>query len=249
MIQLLGPVRHTKPVYSNSMSSLTLFSLLSVIGAMPLALLVAATQRIKLREAIKKISKFLETWAGMAPKAIHAYISTAIGFSGGFIFLVALTYILNSLGNATMPHYSRAAHHFGRPLTMWSVEHEPDWKKFKNAFQNRWQKEHPQQKWDDLKTETLSKWQVRAARVLFYYSLLLLLAGVVDLGFVLIARLLKFTWKRFFKRGISVTLIGLAASFVCLLIWVDRKQYYINEVVRVNDALESPVRSSPSPPQ
>src|SRR5690349_3324725 len=133
------------------MDSSILFTLLSVVGVMSVFLLVAAVRGISLKTARRQTLAFLEDWAGIAPAAIQGTITTILGFAGGFVLVVALTYAFNQLGDATMPGISSAVGHFGKPLLTWSVKHQEDWRSFRDTIRNQWEKENPDESWGKLK--------------------------------------------------------------------------------------------------
>ncbi len=211
-------------------SNTILFPILTVIGIMPVFFLVAAVMRRSLKRAKEITLKFLEDWANQAPVSLRGAISSILGFAGGFALLVALTFGFNRIGDATMPFISKQVGHFNNRVVAWSVEHRYDWENFRNVYRFKWEKENPEKKWKDHKIEDLEKWQVKIARILFYYSLLLVVAG----GFYIFSR-------RFRKRGLVLLVVGIIATSACLLCWVDRKEHYINEVLRLNQQLELPV--------
>ena len=212
-------------------SNTILFPILTVIGIMPVFFLVAAVMRRSLKRAKEITLKFLEDWANQAPVSLQGAISSILGFAGGFALLVALTFGFNRIGDATMPFISKQVGHFNSRQVAWSIEHRDNWENIRDAYRLRWEKENPGKKWKDHKIEDLEKWQVKIARILFYYSLLLVMAG----GFDIFSR-------RYRKRGLVLLVVGIIATSACLLYWVDRKEHYINEVLRSNQHLELPVK-------
>lgn len=218
------------------MKQLILLPLLSVIGVMAVFLVVAAASRTRVEVARKKTLKFLQDWADVAPEALRGVITSLLGFTGGFALVVALTFGLDRLSDATMPFWSHGFGYFRKPLVTWSAAHNAEWKKFRKKLENEWKAEHPTMGWDDYKD--VNKWQVRAARTLFYYSLLLLLAGIIDT-----------TSKRFRRRGVTVMVIAVVAGFTCLLVWTHRKDQYIGEVLQTNATLEHPAPLPKSLPE
>jgi hypothetical protein len=211
-------------------SNTILFPILTVIGIMPVFFLVAAVMRRSLKRAKEITLKFLEDWANQAPVGLRGAISSILGFAGGFALLVALTFAFNRIGDATMPFISKQVRHFNYSLVASSVEHPKDWKNFRNEYRVEWEKENPGKKWKDHKIEDLEKWHVKIARILFYYSLLLVAAG----GFDIFSR-------RYRKRGLVLLVVGIIATSACLLCWADRKESYIDEILTLNQKLEKPV--------
>lgn len=207
-------------------SDIILYPILAVIGAVPLFFLVAAISRSTLDRAKKVTLRFLDDWANVAPAALRGAVSSILGFATGFALLVALAYGFDRLGNDNMKYVSRGVGHLNNKLVAWSVNSEREWKKFRDAYQSEWEKEHLGESWDVQKTETMGKWKVRVARTLFCFSLLLTLAGLLDL----------FS-KKFRKRGLGLLMIGILATAACLNFWVNSRERYIREVIRQNDLL------------
>jgi len=216
-------------------SNRILFPILTVIGIMPVFFLVAAVMRRSLKRAKEITLKFLDDWANQAPLSLRGVISSILGFAGGFALLVALTFGFNRIGDATMPFISKQVGHFNYSLVAWSVEHRSDWEDFRNSYKVEWKKENREKKWKDHKIADMEKWQVKIARILFYYSLLLVVAGGFDI----------FS-KRYRKRGLVLLVVGIIATSAFLLYWVERKEHYINDVITSNKQLKLPVQEPES---
>ena len=211
---------------------LLLLSGLAVIGAMPVFLLVAALTRCSASQAQRRTMTFLERWGGLAPENLKAWIKQAIGSSAGFVLLVALAAVFNWLGDGAMPAISRSFGHFGTAETAWSEEHRSDWVKFREGIRNQWGREHPdedltsdKQAWEQWKTNRGKDW-VRVPRTLVFFSLLLVIAGIVDI-----------TARKFRQRGAVLAIVGMIAFVVFSFIWADRKAHYVREVMVANNAL------------
>lgn len=211
-------------------SSKILFPILAVIGAIPLFFLVAAISRSNLDNARAVTLKFLEDWANIAPETIRGAVSKALGFATGFALIVALAYGFDRLGNDTMLYVSKGVGHLNNQLVAWSIDRATDWKQFTDDYQSEWETEHHGESWEDQKTEKMGKWQVRLGRTLFYFSILLILAGLIDI----------FS-KKFRKRGLVLLIIGVVATTACLNYWVHRKEHYIRVVLSQNHQLARPV--------
>jgi hypothetical protein len=206
------------------------FSTLGVIGAVPLFFLVAAIRRKPLGEARQETEVFLRDWAGIAPEALRGWITNVFGFASGFLLITLLAFGFNQLGDNTMPYVAASVGHFGNDLTRLSFEHHAEWSRFRDQFKGEWQKENPAKNFNDYRTSVLEKWQVRAARTLFYFAVLPLLGAFFDLGF-----------RTYWKRGLALLILSLAASLLILSYWVGRKAHYVNELQVQNNALLHPV--------
>ena len=214
---------------SDLTSDFVLFPILAVVGAVPLFFLVASAMRMSLQQARETTLEFLNNWAKITPLATRRIISSILGYSTGFALLVALAYGLNGIADNTMPFFSRLVGHFGNRIVIWSVEHEKDWKDFRGKFAEKWEsekvKENPDAKetanemWEEFKTKELDKWQVRFTRTLFFFSLLLVIAGLIDA-----------LSRRYRKRGVALLIVGLVSTTLCLNYWVYRKAHYIDRI-------------------
>lgn len=210
-----------------------LLTILAVIGAMPIFLLVAAMTRSSLRDSQTKTMLFLEQWGGIAPSSVKEWVRATIGSTVGFALLVALTGTFNSLGDGPLiPYISGKFSHFGAEYTHWSDGHETEWKTFRDGVRINWVKAHPD---DDLNKDAASfdKWKqdrgknrVRIPRTLIFFSLILAVAGLVDL-----------TGKNFRKRGALLLIVGLTFTISFLYIWADRKNSYVHNVFIANESL------------
>jgi hypothetical protein len=196
----------------------------------PLFFFVAAIRHKPFGDARQETETFLRDWAGIAPEALRGWITRAFGFASGFVLIVLLAYGFNELGDNTMPYVAAPVRHFGNDLTRWSFEHRTEWKRFRDQFRDEWQRENSGRNFKDFKTNVLDKWQVRAARTLFYFSVLLVTGAFFDLGS-----------RAFRKRGLALLLLGLAASLITLDDWTGRKAHYVNELRVQNRALLRPV--------
>ena len=211
------------------MSKVVFYSIIAVIGAMPLFFLVAAAMRISVKRAKKISLQFLEDWAQVAPEAIQGAVSSILGFATGFALLVALTFGFDKVGDEIMPHISGVFGYGGSQIVAWSVNSRSDWQRMRDDYRERWEAQNQGRTWEEHKNE-LEKRQVRGARTLFFFALLLIIAGGLD---IFSARLRK--------RGLALLLIGVVATSACLIWWVGRKEHYIGEVVRLSVRLNPPL--------
>lgn len=208
------------------------YAALGLIGALPVFFLVASSRCQNLYAARQSTMEFLKDWAGIAPKALREWIRTrtAIGSSFGFAFLMALAVSFNFVGDHSMPVIARSFGYFGSPEVEWSEEHKPQWKQFKADLRDRWTIVHREDMNNPVVFEGFKndhgKESVRASRTLVIFSLLLIAAGLLDLRS-----------KRFRRRGLGLLSIGFFSFFLFSIVWVNRKEHYIYEVIIANQSL------------
>lgn len=214
------------------MNETLVLSCMAVIGAMPIFLLVAALTRNTVKDAQESTMAFLERWGGIAPNSVKTWVTKTIGSTVGFALLIALTAAFNKLGDGPLvPHLSGLFQHFGNKYTQWSESHDDDWRNLRDGVRINWAKAHHGEDltqpnaWEEWKNRH-GKENVRIPRTLIFFSLILALAGLVDL-----------IGKTFRQRGALLLTVGLVASISCLYIWADRKNSYVHNVALANETL------------
>lgn len=215
-------------------NKIILFALVTVIGAMAVFLLVAAILGISIKEAQQVTMTFLADWGGIAPAKLHELVALTIGGSASFALLVGLALALDALADASIHYLSALFHHFGIKEVIWSERHSADWKAYRNQLRIQWGAANPDdniakdpQKWATFKNQR-GKNAVRASRTLTYFSVLIILAGIIDL----------FS-STFFNRGVALFIIGIVALVGFCYVWADRKASYVNEIILANDSLHA----------
>lgn len=209
------------------------YVLMALFVALPLFLFVAAVRKSGLSEAQAQTLDFLDSWSRVVPRGVRDWLARTLGLFGGFIFLIVLAYLLNSLGMVLLPLASGALGHFGNPRTAWSVEHAEQWRSFEETYVLHATWEDPQFDWWEKRHE-LGKGFVRGCRILTLASVLLISAGILDLFSV-----------RFRRRGLATGLLGLLFLGLFVFLWTDKTSHYMVRVQRANLALQAPAPVSP----
>ena len=121
----------------------------------------------------------------------------------------------------TLPRISSWCQNFGKPRVGWSfVEHDGDWSKSKYTFREVNDIKGDRAKWEAAKLE-LGKASVRFFRTAFYFALLLLIAGAIDIV----------SDGNYRGRGIVFVVIGLTAVPVCIALWAARHEKYVENLM------------------
>ena len=213
------------------MTDALLFAGLALIGAMPVFLLVASIKRCSLRQARLNTMTFLEDWGGIAPQRLANWFKLTFGSSVAFGLLIALAFAFNLVGDGTAPRISSAFGHFNVSYVEWSVSHEFDWKTLMTHLRTNWKKLHPS---EDIEDPTVwakwkndrKKYQARGARTLVYFSILMFVAGFIDI-----------LGRRQWRRGVTVTILGALFFLMMIFVWAERKGHYVEAVLAANDSL------------
>lgn len=203
----------------------------ATIGSLAVFLVVAALQRIRLAEARTMTYGFLRDWGALAPLALHSWLRLALGCSTAFALLVALSFAFDRMGEVAMPYAAKSIGFIGNPAVRWSETNHTDWSNFRDRVRNKWGKVFPN---EDLKSEDAwekfkvkcGKDDVRWTRIMWCYSLLLLVAGGTDV-----------LRRVHFRRGLVCVALGFIVTLGTTAIWIDRKAHYVFEFVRHNEYL------------
>lgn len=213
------------------MTDAMLFASLALIGAMPVFLLVASIKRCSLKQAHSNTMTFLEDWGGISPQGLTNWINLTFGSSVAFGLLIALAYVFNLVGDGTAPRISSAFSHFNVSYVEWSVSHESDWKKIMKHLRTNWKTLRPSEDiedpavWAKWKNDR-KKYEARGARTLVYFSLLMFIAGLIDI-----------LGRRKWRRGVTVTILGALFFIMMIFVWADRKGHYVEAVLAANESL------------
>ena len=205
------------------------YILMALLVALPLFLLVAALLGRGLPEASTKTLQFLDDWAGIAPKAIRGYITKGLGFFGGFMFLMMLAYLLNSVALIAMPSLSSTVGHFGDPITSWQVENFPSWKNFEGSYKVQATREDENFDWWEKKA-SLDRHAVRACRIGGMAAFLLIVAGGADL-----------VRRKYRSRGWATMVTGAVLLVMFVAMWSYKTTAYIGKLRGANQLLQEPV--------
>jgi hypothetical protein len=207
------------------------YSLLAVVGSFALFALVAALRREPFLTAQKKTLAFFDSYLQGLPSWALAALKVA-GATTGFVLIVAITYGFDSLGNAELEHTKRfmAAHERRLNYLAWQVDNVQQWRSELGHYRAEWSRENPKKDWEEHNSVDLKKWQCRWPRTLFWFSLLLILAGIVDSAL-----------PGFRKRGLAVLASGIVFTIITLAYYADRENHYIYEVLIDNQSLTHPV--------
>lgn len=210
---------------------LHVLAMLAPLGAIAIFLLFAALQCFELSKAQKRTIEYLENWGGKAPVTIHVWLRKTIGATVIFVLAMALAFGLNRLGETSMPTISKMFKHFNEPYTAWSVEQQKEWTRFKRDVRKVWSAVHEQDIVNDL--DSLNKWKddrgitiILVAQTLVFFSIFLLVAGIVDLAYSL-----------HIVRGVVVLVIGLCAFVITVHLWTEQKSHYVRQVYLANRTL------------
>lgn len=208
-----------------------LFTILALIGAMPIILIVAAVKASTVNEARSETLTFLHDWGGIAPDGLVQWCKTTFGSSVAFFLLIALAFFFNLIGDGTAPRISAQFSHFEFSSTKWSVENAHDWSKLKTHLRENWIQKYPDQdlenmdNWNAWKNEH-KKYQLRGVRTLIYFALLLAAAGIIDI-----------IRRKYWRRGIIITLAGILFFISTTFIWSERTNHYIGSIISANHSL------------
>lgn len=195
-----------------------LFFLLGIIAVVPLAMLTAALLDTSYSSAVKRVRKFLETWASFAgEEAWKAVLAVQVG--GAVILLAMLAWALNRLGDATVPQVSGAFDHFGKDRVAWSLDYESEWDDLRHDFREVTGIGNDQAKYEEVKAR-LGSYEYSFFRTLFWLALILVTAGIVDLS-----------RKVRRKRGTLEVCLGLLVAFASVAIWANRQDRFIGNMV------------------
>jgi hypothetical protein len=207
------------------------YSLLAVVGSFALFSLVAALRREPFLKAQKKTLAFFDSYIQGLPSGALAALRVA-GVTTGFVLIVAITYGFDALGNAELERTKRfmAAHVRGLDYLAWQDDNVKLWRSDLGRYRAEWSREKPQKDWEEHNSVDLKKWQCRWPRTLFWFSLLLILAGIVDSAL-----------PGFRKRGLAILASGIVFTIITLVCYANRENHYIYEVLIHNQGLEHPV--------
>jgi hypothetical protein len=207
------------------------YSLLAVVGSFALFSVVAAFRREPFLPAQKKTLAFFDSYLqGLPSWALNSL--RVVGGTTGFLLIVAIAYGFDSLGNAELERTKRfmAAHERGLDYLTWQVDNVQQWRSDLGRYRAEWSRENPKKDWEEHNSVDLKKWQCRWPRTLFWFSLLLILAGIVDSAL-----------PGFRKRGLAVLASGIVFTIITLVYYANRENHYIYEVLIDNQSLTNPV--------
>ncbi|MCG8460558.1 MAG: hypothetical protein MI919_30120 [Holophagales bacterium] len=211
------------------LSDVTFYVTMAMVCSLPLFLLVAAVGDSSLSVARKRTMKFLETWGEVMPESLRGLISGAIGYFGGFIFLMLMAYLMNASGSLMLPKLLKATGYpGGNAKTTWFAVNFDAWKAFEGRYQSAAALEDSAFDWWEKKRE-LGKPTVRAFRVAAAASVILLVAGLVDVS----SRSRR-------RRGILLLAVAVACLSIFPLIWADKQAHFMTRLWRANNQLETP---------
>lgn len=207
----------------------------AIIGAMAVFILVASLFRQPIREATSITMQFLKDWAVIIPENARAMAVAIVGTSISFVFLLGLTVFFNKVGEQLAAPAASVFGYFGKDKVQWAEEQNQDWRNFRDAIIKKWGETRPKLQGKSISKikerfrETMEKDEVRIARTLFVFALLLPVAGLADI-----------VQKTYRKRGIALAVIGLLVTLALCAIWTQTKNGYIETVISVNRTLMVP---------
>lgn len=118
---------------------------------------------------------------------------------------------------------------------MWIEENNQEWRNFRDGVQEKWLKARPEfndatgSKRGKIFRKQKEKKEVRIARTLFVFSLLVPLAGIVDIAHA-----------KHRKRGLALVIVGSLFALALCDIWAQKKNGFIEEVIKANRTLTAP---------
>lgn len=199
-------------------------------------LLVAALLRVSVSSGVAQTIAFLKVYTDGLPDKVRTWLVRACG-GASFVFLLAAAYYSNYLGEALVPQAARAFGFFGEQRAAWAYYHHSQWGALRDGISAQWASENTAggERPNGIKAAATlrtaaGKRDVRLARSLFAYALLLPLAGLADL-----AR------RQYARRGVVLMVVGLCLSVSLCAIWAHRKNHYVDAVLLVNDGLQHPL--------
>ena len=196
------------------------YGILGLVSVIPIVSLIQALLKVRFKIALDRTRQFLNDWAGFAPQNFWKVVGNTVGASGLLFLLALFAYTMNRFGDVTMPVVSRRVGHLDNPVVAWSIDHENEWKRIKYEYREVTGIKGDRHKWEDSKAK-LGKFGVRLFRTTIYLCLLMSIAGVVD-----VVRSTEFR-----KRGLAVTVVGVVGTVMSLVLWVDRQERYVDNLV------------------
>lgn len=210
-------------------SDLVFYAVMALLSSLPLFFLVAAISLTSLVEARLKTMKFLEDWGQVMPEKFRGGFVTAVGYFGGFIFLIFLAFIFNSMGRFLLPDLVKSTGFPSSDLaTVWFAENQDVWKAFERRYQRSARAESSEFDWRQDKAN-LGKPAVKSFRVVAIASVMLFIAGFIDI-FSSSAR----------RRGWVLSIVALFCFLLFFRIWADKQSLYMGRLYSANLELATP---------
>jgi hypothetical protein len=225
------------------------YLMMGLLAAIPAVALVAAFTHVSFAASFEEVRTFISSLAGLIDTGTTNIVVSIIGYPVAFVVLAAGAYMLDWIGDMTLPRISAWCRHFGNPRARWSVaEVNHDWLATKRTYREINNIKGDRDKWERAKTN-LGKNSVRFFRTAFYLSMLALIAGVADF---LVA-------GEFRNRGVALIVIALIASPLFIALWAARQDKYVENLVSnldqdtvpqsYRDALRRSSKPAALPPQ
>lgn len=221
-------------MYWKFIAHLEFYAVLGLILVAPVAFFVGAVNDLRIADAFRKTKGFFDQ---LDEVVRYKFLPNSLKVTGltATLFLFAIfAYYTDRLGDTVMPKLSPVVGHFGEERLKWSIEQEGDWGSLKFNYRVVTNIHGDRKKWEDKKTE-LGKGDVRLFRTLVFYFVLLAIAGVVDLS----------ASGKFRRRGVSVLLIGILGTVLCIMVWAERKDKYIENLVADHADVYTKVKKEP----
>ncbi len=199
----------------------TFYALMGLFGAVAIVAIVASLNRNPLLASFGEMRTFLEAWSRLVPDQSLKKVVELLGYPIAVLILGLFAYILDFLGDMTLPTLSSCLRHFNKPRVKWSIaESNGDWRKSKIAYRTVHEIEGDRIKWDTAKAN-LGKFSVRFFRTTVYIVFLLLIAGIIDIS----------SSNEFRGRGIALIVIGLVGMPMSIALWGARYERYIDNLM------------------
>jgi hypothetical protein len=197
-----------------------LYALLGLlVGFAAFVLLVSAVQVTKWSKALSIAKTGLSKFQSAIPSAATRWATALVGVPFILVLLGYAMYLLARMGDFTMPATSAAVGHFGNPIVAWQSDNPEEWNGILFRFREVSGIKGDQDQWEDFK-RSVGLFDIRMYRALFWCSLLVVTAGVIDC-----------CRRKFIGRGASAVVIGVVLMFGMQAAWINRTEQFIRNVI------------------
>ncbi len=197
-----------------------LYALLALlVGFAAFVLLVSAVRVSRWTKALDIVRTGFSKFESSIPRRASRWATTLVGVPFILMLLGYAMYLLARMGDFTMPATSKAVAHFGNSFVGWQSDNPEDWNGILFRFREVSGIKGDQSKWEDFK-RSVGRFDIRMYRALFWCSLLVVTAGVIDC-----------CRRKFIGRGASAIVIGIVLLFGMQAAWINRTEQFIRNLV------------------